>query len=223
METIKKTSLPETIKKLPLIVMIIMVILSFTNLFGLNISPAIIPMGVVFFFINKAIEKQPMRDSGLDIKAIGTNLKDRKIWLWILLPIIMDAVCIVISKLFLPEYIEFETVRAGQFVAIELSLASVLQFFVFALGEEIAWRAFFQKQLSKALPIMPVLLFSSLLFSLGHFKQANPVVVAYGLFFIFINSILYGVVFHKTKNAWVSTISHFTANIFEVIVFILIA
>jgi membrane protease YdiL (CAAX protease family) len=222
METIKKVPLTANIKKLPLIVMVIMVILSFTNLFGLNIAGIVIPIGIVFFFINKAIDKQPMKDDGLDIKAIGTALKDRKIWGWMVLPIIMDAVCVTISVLFLPEYIKYETARAGSFVAVELSISSVLQFLVFALGEEIAWRAFFQKQLSKALPIMPVLLSSSLLFTLGHCNPGNTAVVVYGLIFTFINSCLYGVVFHKTNNAWVSTISHFTANIFEVALFILI-
>jgi membrane protease YdiL (CAAX protease family) len=210
----------ETIKKTPLIIMIIMVILSFTNLFGLNISGASIILGVVFFFINKFLDKQPMRGSGLDIKAIGTNLKDRKIWFWIALPLIMDVASFSISKSFLPEYIKYETARAGSFVPIEISVLSVLQFLVFALGEEIAWRAFFQKQLNKALPIIPVLLFSSFLFTLGHFKAGNTAVVVYGLFFTFINSILYGVVFHKTKNAWVSTISHFTANILSVILYV---
>lgn len=222
METIKKVSIKENLKKLPLIVMIVMVILSFTNVFGLNISSATIFVGVAFFFINKAIEKQPMKDSGLNIRAIGTNLKDRKIWIWLVLPIIMDAICVSISYLFLPEYIEFETARAGSFVAIELSIISALQFFVFALGEEIAWRAFFQNQLCKVWSILPVLLSSSLLFALGHFKNGNPVVVAYGLFFIFINSVLYGVIFHKTKNAWVSGIAHFAANMFEVMLFTLI-
>jgi uncharacterized protein len=222
METMKKVSSQENIKRLPLMVMIAMVILSFTNLFGLNIAGASIILGVVFFFINKAFDKQPMTGSGLDIKAIGTNLKDKKIWFWIILPLIIHAISIVISKLFLPEYIEYETTRAGAFVQIELSISSVLQFLVFALGEEIAWRAFFQKQLSKVFSITPVLLSSSLLFSLGHFKMGNPVVVAYGLLIIFINSFLYGVVFHKTKNAWISTISHFVANIFEVIIFVLI-
>lgn len=212
----------ETIKKLPLVGMIIMAILSFTNLFGLNIAGATIILGIVAFFINKSLEKQPMKGSGLDIKSIGDSLKDKKIWFWIALPLVMDAVCILISTLFLPEYIEFETARAGAFVAIELSISSVLQFLVFALGEEIAWRAFFQNQLSKALPIIPVLLSSSLLFTLGHFKAGNPMVVGYGLLFTFINSCLYGIVFHKTKNAWVSTISHFTANIFEVILITLI-
>lgn len=212
----------KNVKRLPLTVMILMVILSFTNLLGLNISSLSVILGVVFFFINKLLEKQPMKDSGLDIKAIRTNLRDRKVWIWLILPIIMDAICVSISVLFLPEYIKFETARAGSFVAIELSAASVLQFFVFALGEEIAWRAFFQQQLSKAIPIAPVLIFSSLLFTLGHFSHGNTFIVVYGLFFTFINSILYGVIFNKTKNAWISTISHFIANIFEVIIFILI-
>lgn len=212
----------ESIKRLPLIAMIAMAILSFTNLFGLNISSSVIFIGIAFFFINKALEKQPMRGSGLDIKAIGSNLKDRKIWIWMVLPIIMDAICVLISKLFLPEYIEYETARAGSFVSVELSVSSIILFFVFALGEEIAWRAFFQKQLTKAMEITPVLLLSSLLFALGHFTQGNPIIVVYGLIFTFINSILYGIIFHKTNNAWVSTIAHYAANMFEVILFILI-
>lgn len=212
----------DSIKRLPLIVMILMVILSLTNLFGLNISSVCIFIGIIFFFINKFIEKQPMKNSGLDIKKIEADLKDEKIWIWLVLPIIMDAVCILISKLFLPEYIKYETIRAGSFVPIEISLSSLLLFFIFALGEEIAWRAFFQNQLSKAMPIMPAIFFSSLLFSLGHFKQGNAAIASYGLFFTFINSIFYGIIFYKTKNAWISTISHYTANIFEVALFILI-
>lgn len=222
MNTVKMIPLKGGIKRIPLIAVMAMGALSFTNLLGLSISGACIFVGVGFFFIDKAIERQPMSGSGFDMKAIGTNLKDRKLWFWLVLPIIMDAICVLISKLFLPEYIQYETARAGSFVAIQLSISSILQFLVFALGEEIAWRAFFQRQLSKVMPIIPVLLFSSLLFALGHYKGGNTVVVAYGLFFTFINSVLYGVIFHKTQNAWVSTIAHFSANIFEVALFILI-
>jgi len=209
------------IERLTFLVIVLMVILSFTNLFGINISSAAIIIGVAFFFIEKNLAKQPMKGSGLDLKAVGTNLKDRKIWIWLVLPIVTDAVCVTIAKLFLPEYIEYETIRAGAFVPIEISISSVLLFFVFALGEEIAWRAFFQNQLSKVLSIIPVLILSSLLFTLGHFEQGNIVVVLFGLFFTFINSILYGIIFHKTKNAWISALAHFTANIFEVMVFTL--
>lgn len=134
----------------------------------------------------------------------------------------MDAVCVVLSMLFLPEYIEYESVRAGAFVPIEISISSILLFFVFALGEEIAWRAFFQNKSSKILPFIPALLLTSLLFTLGHYKQGNTIVVLFGLIFTFTNSILYGVIFYKTKNAWIIAFSHFVANIFEVILFILI-
>ncbi len=216
MENSKKPSI------ITIIIMAIMAIVSFTNLFGLNLSSAAIFIGVIFFFINKTIQSQPMRGSGLDIKAISLNLKDKKIWFWLVLPIIVDAICIVLSILFLPEYIKYESIRAGAFVPIEFSVSSILLFFVFALGEEIAWRAFFQNKLCKILPNILALLVTSLLFALGHYKQGNTIIVLFGLIFTFINSILYGVIFYKTKNAWISTFSHFAANIFEVILFILI-
>lgn len=59
--------------------MIIMAVVSFSNLFGLQIAGASVIIGVVFFFINKAFVKQPFEDSGFDIKAIGVNLKDKGI------------------------------------------------------------------------------------------------------------------------------------------------
>lgn len=216
MEDAKKPSI------LAILIMAAMAIVSFTNLFGLNLSSAAIIIGVIFFFVNNIIQRQPMRGSGLDFRAISTDLKDKKIWFWMVLPIIMDAVCVVLSILFLPEYIEYETARAGSFVPIEISVSSILLFFVFALGEEIAWRAFFQNKFSKILPIVPVLFISSLLFTLGHYQTGNTIIIIYGLIFTFINSIFYGIIFHKTKNAWISTFSHFAANVFEVILFILI-
>ncbi|HHX94898.1 MAG TPA: CPBP family intramembrane metalloprotease [Clostridia bacterium] len=66
-------------------------------------------------------------------------------------------------------------------------------------GEEIAWRAFFQNTFSKILPIVPVLFITSLLFTLGHYEPGNTMVIIFGLIFTFINSIFYGIIFHKTK------------------------
>lgn len=210
----------QNIKRIPLIAMIIMGIVSFSNLFGLNIAGISVFIGIIFFFINKFLEKQSFRDSGLDIKAIRTNFKDRKIWFWVVLPLIMDAACIAISKLFLPEYTEHVLARTEIIVSFDKVILLVFQLAILALGEEIGWRAFFQNQLSKALPIIPVLLISSVLFAFGHLAEGNVIVVIYDIFFVFINSILYGIIFHKSNNAWISAISHFTANLFSVIVLV---
>jgi len=194
--------------------------LSFSNLLGLKIAGLAVVVGVVFFFVDKVSEKQPFEGGGLDIGAIQKNFKDKSIWFWMALPIIMDAVAIGISKLLLPEYIDHVLARTEAFVSFDKVLILIIQLAFLALGEEIAWRAFFQKQLNKALPIIPTLLISSSLFAIGHFSQGNAVIVLYDVLFVFINSVLYGIIFHKTNNAWMSAISHFAANLFSIIVLV---
>lgn len=208
----------KAINRIPLVAMIIMAIVSFSSLVGLSIAGISVLIGIVFFFINKAFEKQSFRDSGLDIKSIKDNLKDKKIWIWIVLPLIMDAICIIIAKLFLPQFIDHILARTQIFVSFDKIILLVFQLAFLALGEEIGWRALFQNQLSKVLPIMPVLLITSILFAFGHLTEGNIIIVIYDIFFIFINSILYGIIFHKTKNAWISAMSHFMANLFSIIV-----
>ncbi|MCK9525913.1 MAG: CPBP family intramembrane metalloprotease [Limnochordia bacterium] len=219
---VSRSSLPPAGQDvLPFLGMGVMVVASFFNFFGLNIAGASVLAGIATFFICKWRNKQPYTGSGLDLGSMAADLKNVSIWFWIALPIIMNILSLWIAKVALPEYVEYETGRAGAFVAIELSVVSTLQFLFFALGEEIAWRAFFQRQLNKVMPIVPTLLASSLLFAFGHYQPGPAAVVAFNLFFVFINSILYGIVFDKTKNAWVSTLSHFAANMFSVIVIVL--
>ena len=187
---------------------------------GLKIAGISVIIGVIFFFINKNKEKQSYKDAGLDMNSIKTNFKDRSIWIWVALPLFMDAVSITISKLFLPEYIEHVLARTEIFVSFDKVVIMVLQLAVLALGEEIAWRAFFQKQLNKVFPIMHTLLISSILFAIGHISNGNTIIVIYDVLFVFINSILYGIIFYKSNNAWVSAISHFIANLFSIIILV---
>lgn len=205
---------------LPAIAMIAMAILSFANLFGLRIASVSVFIGVAFFFITKASERAAFDESGLDIKSIGAGFRVKGIWLWLVLPTIMDAVSAGLSKFVLPQYVAYELARAGAYVTFDKVLVLLPQLAVLALGEEIAWRAFFQRQLTKAFPATLVIFLSSVLFALGHWTVLTPGdggVVAYSVFFVFINSILYGVIFRKTNNAWVSAISHFVANLLSVV------
>ncbi|WP_153730768.1 CPBP family intramembrane glutamic endopeptidase [Sporosarcina obsidiansis] len=147
------------------------------------------------------------------MKAIRINLKDKSIWLWITLPLLMNLLCILLATTFLPEFMEHLAGRTERLISFNQLALLILQLAILALGEEIAWRGFFQKQVSKWLPILPTLMVTSLLFSIAHFTVGDMVVVSYDLFFIFINSMLYGIVFHKTNNAWISAFSHFIANL----------
>lgn len=201
-----------------IVMLIIMVLFSLTNLFGVAVAGISVILGVVFFFICKAVERQTYEVSGLNIKSIGEDLKDFKIWLWILMPLAMDVIAITLSKIVLPGYIEHMLLRSASMLSFDKVLILIIQLIFFAMGEEIAWRAFFQKQLKSFLPSVPVLLITSILFSLGHLASGDTIIVVYDLLFVFINSLLYGIVFEKTNNAWISSISHFMSNLFSVLI-----
>ena len=192
-----------------------MVIFSLTNLVKIELDGKIISLvsltliiGIVAFFITRKTNK----NEGLNIKTISTSLKDKKIIMLVLMPAIMNIFCFLIAKLFIPEFVEHLKARTD-FLALDKIPILLVELIISALGEEIAWRAFFQKQISKVIPFLPSLIISTILFSICHYTQGNLIVVLYDLLFVFINTIFYGIIFYKSDNAYVSTLSHFLANL----------
>ena len=84
---------------------------------------------------------------------------------------------------------------------------------VLALGEEIAMRGFFQRQTAKHIGTVPAIILTSVLFAMGHFTFADPIIEILDLASIFIDSIFFGLAFKETDNAWFSWTSHFLANV----------
>ncbi|MGE7543259.1 CPBP family intramembrane glutamic endopeptidase [Sporosarcina newyorkensis] len=202
-----------------LVAMSAMVIVSFANFFGLTIGGISVILGITFFITSRVADKTTSPDTSLSLKTIGPNFKNKSLWFWIFSPLLMNLFCIILATLFLPEFIEHLIGRTGTMISLDTLFALILQLAILALGEEIAWRGFFQKQLSTRLPILPALILTSFLFSIAHYTVGNFAVISYDMFFIFINSMLYGFVFYKTTNIWISAISHFTANLFIIIIF----
>lgn len=193
--------------------LVIMVFLSLTQLFGLGIAGYVVLFGIAFFFFDKTFRKVPFSESGLDIKLIGANLKDRKIFFWILLPISTTIIPVFLSEIIFPEYVSHVLSRVENFVSLDNISPMLFQFVVLALGEEIAWRAFFQNKIAKYMPIIPAILVTSALFAIGHISDGNILIVLYDIFFVFIDSIIFGIIFYKTKNAWISFFAHLLGNL----------
>ncbi len=209
----------ENIKKLSGVAMLAMAALSFTNLFGLPIAGLTVLIGVAFFFIDKG--RMPLSQSGFDLKGIGKAFSDKTIWLWMALPLLMDMIAVILAKLVLPEFVEHVIARTAVLVSFDKVPVMLIQLIVFAVGEEIAWRAFFQNQVQRAIPVAPAIALTSVLFGIGHIADGNAMVILYDVFFVAVNACLYGMIFYKTKNAWMSAIAHFAANLFSVLVLLL--
>lgn len=205
----------KNINKFAFISIILMVIFSLTNLVKIEFNGEIIKLtsltiiiGIVAFFVTRKTNK----NKELNIKMACTSLKDKKVIILVLMPVIMNIICFLIAKLFVPEFVEHLKSRTD-FLALDKIPILLVELIISALGEEIAWRAFFQKQTSKVIPFLPSLIISSVLFSICHYTQGSLIIVLYDLLFIFINAIFYGIIFHKSENIYVSTLSHFLANL----------
>lgn len=207
--------------------LVVMSLLSITALFGMQVGNTSLAgisvfFGVVYFFIHKRRHNIPREASGLDFRSFCRTLRNKSIWLWILLPIGFDIIAIGMSKLIVPEYLSHIISRVDGVLSFDKLAILIPQLLIFALGEEIAWRALFQKLSAKYMPFTPALLLTSLLFAIGHAAEGSTTVVLYDLLFVFLNSAVYGLVFRKTDNAYVSTISHFLSNLFCSVIVIML-
>lgn len=208
------------ISKTPLIAIVFMAIFSVSGLIvpqnSVNLSSVTLIIGIIVFFITCKSEKTEGNGDGLDIKKVPKQLRDKTVLLLIMMPMLMNIICSILANLFVPEFIDHLKGRTG-FLALDRIPILTIELIIAALGEEIAWRAFFQKQLAKILPFAPTLIISSALFASCHLTRGNIIVVLYDILFVFINAVFYGIIFRKTDNAYISTLAHFMANLLGII------
>lgn len=210
----------KTLDTIDIIILTFMALLSFSPLFGFALSGVNVIIGLVYFFVQKRLRKLSAENSGLIIKTVPAAFRNKTIWIWIALPLLADIFSILLSKWIVPEYLDHLFLRTAGIISYDNLPVLFIQVFILALGEEIAFRVFFQGTLSRFLPAGVAIAITSLFFAISHISQGNPAIVIYDIAFIFLNSVFYGIIFHKTKNGYISTIAHIMSNLFGIILII---
>ena len=210
------------LSKTIVIFLVAMILLSFANLLNIKIDGEVLKLsglsvivGVLAYFLTRKNNKT--KYEGFNIKTIFKDFKNHpRAIVFAVLPFVTCILSTIIAKNFLPEAIEHVNNRASFAVSDNLVI-TILIMAVLTLGEEIAWRGFFQKQTTKIIKFVPSIILTSVLFALGHFSTGSFVVVVYDLLFVFIDSSLFGLVFKETDNAWCSWVPHFLADILGIL------
>ena len=173
---------------------------------------ALIAAGIAFFFIVETAEKTPDAESGLSFRRFYPDLKKTGV-----IPLILFMAVLTVLELFLDkllfgnELIGHVLGRAS--IMTETSLITVLVSQILAvLGEEIGFRGFFLGKGMKLMPFRPAALLSAAVFAVAHFSAGPGAVVICDLVQIFIDAVLYAVLYRKTGNCLISCIPHFAGN-----------
>lgn len=168
--------------------------------------------GLACFFIIEGIEKTPDAESGLSFKRFFSDLKKQWVIPLILFLLVLSPVEMLLSKaVFGSAYIDHVM---GRLTVPGLDQLPMLLFtqIVSVLGEEIEYRAFFVGKGMKRFSFWPTAIVGAVLFAAAHYAAGPAGIVAWDLGAIFIDAILFAILYRKTGNCLISFIPHFLSN-----------
>ena len=175
-------------------------------------AAAIHIVGLACFFIIEGIEKTPDSESGLSFKRFFSDLKKPGVLLLILFLLVLSPVEMLLSKaVFGSAYIDHVLGRVNVPGLDQLPLLLFSQI-VSVLGEEIEFRAFFVGKGMKRFSFWPLAIAGAVLFAAAHYTAGSTGIVAWDLGGIFIDAILFAILYRKTGNCLISFVPHFLNN-----------
>ena len=170
-------------------------------------------VGIAFFFLSEAAAKTRHSDSGLRFHTIPSDLKKPGVIAWGLLPSVSGLATLIAGNLiFSGEFVAHEMGRVGSILSFDKTALLIGQVIIAAFGEEIAYRGFFLGKGMKIFPFWLCAVVSSAVFAAGHIAAGNIGVVLYDVACVFIDSLIFSVIYHKSGNCVISALSHILGN-----------
>ncbi|MDD6038549.1 MAG: CPBP family intramembrane metalloprotease [bacterium] len=204
----KKTTVPTMIG------IILMLLLTATKIVpSSQIAGYSVFVGILFFFIVEFVEKPCSEESGLRFKTLFSDLKKTGILFLGLLPALSATLTLVVGNLIFDRaFVDHVLGRTSSLLSFDQIPLLVVEVIIAAFGEEIAFRGFFVGKSMKHFPFWICVLVSSVSFSVGHIAVGAIGLVVFDIATIFIDSILYSIIYHRSENCVISTISHIICN-----------
>ena len=171
---------------------------------GLKAFSILLP--VAYLIIERRLRKRPWRELGFDLKGFPAALKANW-WLVGLAVFVVQALAVFGTRAFLPEFSIHLVERLP--ISIHNGWLVLIPFLLLStLGEEIVYRGFFQERLTWFIKAPLAIGIVSIVFALAHYSPGPLGVVVVDLGLIVIDSILYGAIFARSKNIFVSWMAH---------------
>lgn len=190
---------------------------------GSEIAGFSVFVGIAFFFIVEAAAKTPRSESGLRFGTVLSDLRRPGVLAWALLPVVSGpASCAIGNLLFGAEFSGHLMGRTAEILSFSQAPLLVVQVVVAAFGEEIAYRGFFLGKCAKIEPFWACAAISSAVFAAGHIAAGPAAVVLFDVACVFVDSLIFSIIYRKSGNCVVTTISHILGNAASIIVMMLL-
>lgn len=176
---------------------------------------SIIPLiPAAYLLIDKKLRHLSWEDIGFNIKATPTNVREN--WNWLaLVGIVSPILTFYMGKLFIPGYINH--VKARLPIQVGDIVPTLITVAIGTFLEEVIFRGFVQGRLEGFIGTFKAILIAALLFSFMHYSTGNITIVIIDMLGIFIDGILLGIIFTKTKNIFTCSVGHCLSDLIGIV------
>ena len=166
---------------------------------------------LIYLLIERKKSGRSWNDIGFKFKQTLTDLKNNW-YLVILVVIVTQVLTLIIGEYFFAGFLQHIQTRIPLINPSHL-IPFMIMLFAATLGEELIFRVFFQERLNWYIGIIPAILISSAVFSSLHYASGPLSIISFDIITIFIDSIIYGIIYYKTKNVFAAWIPHLLADV----------
>jgi membrane protease YdiL (CAAX protease family) len=190
---------------------LILVLTFIAQFLGQGLRALFVFVPLAYFFIERRRRGRTWVEVGFNFRAIPRDVAAN--WLIIfLVSIIIQFLVVWAAKALLPAYIDHVISRLPFTVGQTMNYLPFLLVATFA--EEISYRALFQERLSWYIPTAVAIGIVSVVFGITHWTTGALVIVLIDVLLVIVDGVIYGIIFARTKNVFVSWIAHFLADLF---------
>ncbi len=175
---------------------------------------------MLYMIIESWLRHRTWAENGFSIRTIPSGLR-QTFWWFLLVAFGTQALFIFGGYFFLPDLFAHLIAR----VPMDISSLNASLFISIAIAtflEELIFRALFQNRLSVFVSPAMAIGLVSLVFAIGHYSPGPVLIVFIDLLSVFVDSLIFGIIFQRSRNVFVSWIPHFLADMFSIVVLILI-
>lgn len=174
---------------------------------------------IVYLLVERRVRHRSWSDLGIRFQGIGAALRSNW-WLLLLVVVVLQVASVLLAKAFWPEML---THVSGRIPAMGQLPVLVPLIIVLTLREEVVFRGLFQERVGWFFGQVAAIVGVSVLFALTHTSRGVVAVVLVDLLFIFFDSLVYGVIYSRSRNVFVSWVAHAGSDLVGVALLILVA
>ena len=174
---------------------------------------ALIP--VAYLLIDRRLRNRTWAEVGFKFSSFWQDLRANWVW-FVLAGIIVQPLTALLTRTFAPAYLEHVISRLPFPQDINwLTLIPLLA--VSLIAEEMTFRSLIQGRLTLFIGNTGAILIASIIFAIAHFSPGAFLIVATDLITIFVDSILYGIIYARGNNLVLVWVAHFLGDVLGMI------